>query len=344
MDFLRWQPICPFPDDLVWPVRVDPRGVAGPTRGQTQGARWRRSGQGWWVPTETDSTVVEQRILEQAVRITSWGAVTGWAALRWRGAAYFDGLAQGGRVELMVPLLRTSGFSTETRAALGRSQLSHTEREVVRGIWCTTIQRALFDDMRFLGLRRAVVSMEMAAAAGLISTALMTQYVAQRGPWTGIPLVRRALRLAGDHSRSPQETLMKLVWVLDAGLAYPLVNPPVFDLAGNLLGYPDLFDPVAGLAGEYDGIDHKSRERHQRDVAREQRYRDHGLEYLTVVGGDLQDRELVVKRMLWTRQRALFAAPEDRLWTLTPPPWWPLPEPLDARLRRLGLAPALTHI
>jgi hypothetical protein len=242
-----------------------------------------------------------------------------------------------------VPLLRGSGFPAGRADGISRSQLATTERELVRELWCTTIQRALFDDMRFRSLRRATVSIEMAAAAELISVALMSEYVAARGPWTGIPLVRRALGLACDESRSPQETLMKLAWVLDADLPRPLVNPPLFDLDGNLLGYPDLFDPVAGVIGEYDGVDHKDRDRHRRDVAREQRYRDHGLEYFTVVGGDLQDTPLVVKRMLWTRSRALFLEPEHRGWTLTPPPWWSVAEPLDARLRRLGLASALTH-
>jgi len=171
----------------------------------------------------------------------------------------------------------------------------------------------------------------------------MSQYVDHRPAWEGVPLTRDALSLAGDDSRSPKEVDLKLVWVLDAGLAAPLVNQPVFDRRGNLLGYPDLLDPVAGMVGEYDGVDHKDRDRHRRDVAREQCYRDHGLEYFTVVGGDLQDTDLVVKRMLTTRQRAQFLALEQWGWTLTPPAWWPRPEPLDARLRRLGLAASLTH-
>ena len=290
------------------------------------------------MPSGTDSSIVEQRILEQAVRIASYGAVTGWAALRWRGAAYFDGYAGGGRSEMLVPLVRFSGFGNESRAAISRPQLSVTERVLVRGIWCTTIQRALFDDMATRSDRRAVVSMEMAAAAGLISSALMGEYVGKRGPWTGIPKVRKALQLAGDESRSPQETLLKLVRVLDAGFPAPLVNRPVFDLNGNLPGYPDLFDPVSGTVGEYNGIDHKSRDRHRRDVAREQCFRDHGLECFTVVGGDLQDTDLVVRRMVTTRARAVFLPEDQRPWTLTPPPWWPKVEPLDARLRRLGLA------
>ncbi len=296
------------------------------------------------MPSDTDSSVVEQRILEQAVRIASYGAVTGWASLRWRGAAYFDGYADGGRTQMLVPLVRFAGFGSESSAAISRPQLSVTERELVRGIWCTTTQRALFDDMAARSERRAVVSMEMAAAAGLFSTALMGEYVARRGPWTGIPKIRRALALAGDESRSPQETLLKLVWVLDAELPFPLVNQPVFDLHGNLLGYPDLFDPISGTVGEYNGVDHKGRERHRRDVAREQRFRDHRLECFTVVGGDLQNTDLVVERMVTTRGRALFLPEEQRPWTLTPPPWWPTVEPLDARLRRLGLAASLTHL
>ena len=49
---------------------------------------------------------------------------------------------------------------------------------------------------------------------------------------------------------------MRLVWVLIAELCPPLCNAPLFDLGGQLLGIPDLFDPEAGLVGEYDGAHH----------------------------------------------------------------------------------------
>ena len=119
---------------------------------------------------------------------------------------------------------------------------------------------------------------------------------AQRPAWTGVPLVRRALALAIDDSRSPMETLMRLIWVLDALLDPPVCNQPV-QPGRALLGYPDLFDVESGTVGEYDGADHKDGERHRSDVEREQRYRDHGLEYFTVVGGDIRDRAKVVRRM-----------------------------------------------
>jgi hypothetical protein len=136
---------------------------------------------------------------------------------------------------------------------------------------------------------------------------------------------------------------MRLIWVLDARLPNPLCNRPVFSLDGELLGYPDLFDPEAGAIGEYDGADHKDGKRHRRDVAREARYRDHGLEYFTVVGGDITDRDLVVKRMVATRQRARFDPPDRRRRTLEPPAWWPKVDDLDTYLLRTGQPPLLVR-
>ena len=67
--------------------------------------------------------------------------------------------------------------------------------------------------MRFAsGVRVAVVAMDKAAAARMISVCLMSQYVLQRQAWTGVEQVRDALSLARNDSRSPQETNMRLVW------------------------------------------------------------------------------------------------------------------------------------
>jgi len=135
---------------------------------------------------------------------------------------------------------------------------------------------------------------------------------------------------------------MRLCWLFEAGLPPPLCNQELFDLDGRLLGVPDLFDPVAGLVGEYDGADHKDGERHRADVAREERFRDHGLEYFEIVRGDLRDRRRAAARMLNARSRAKFLPPESGAWTLTRPPWRPAPESLDDHLERAGLAAGLT--
>ena len=221
-------------------------------------------------------------------------------------------------------------------------QLAPTELSVVAGIPVTTVQRALFDDVRRRpSVREAATAISMAAAARLISVRLFAQYVAQRCAWTGVPHARLAVGLARDDCRSPQEHRMVLVWMLDADLPRPLCNREVFDLEGRLIGVPDLLDVEAGLVGEYQGEDHKDGARHRKDVEREERFRDHGLEYFELVGGDIARRHVAVTRMQNARRRAKFLPPESRAWTLEPPPWWQAPESLDAHLRRTGRADRL---
>lgn len=265
---------------------------------------------------------MEQRILEQSVRLPAVGAVTGWAALRWRGAHYFTG-SDGGTEQPVPFALGCLDIGRDPGIRVSRERFWPHEIEVVDGVPCALASRALFDQMRWeSGLRRAVVDVDMTVAAGILTMAELTAYVQLRNGWTGVPRVREALALSTADSRSPQESRMRLVWVLDAHLPAPLCNKPVFDLAGRLLGYPDLFDPVAGLVGEYDGQDHLLSDRRRADTEREERFRDHGLEYFCLVRGELGDRARVVRRMLSARSRARFLAADRRSWTLDPPPWW----------------------
>jgi hypothetical protein len=279
------------------------------------------------VPSDVDSTVVEQRILEASARLVDGGGVTAWASLRWRGATFFDGTAEGGRTVLPVPLsLGVGSVRPDPRVTISKAQLAPYEREVVAGLRCATVQRSLFDEIVRLGrLRPAVIAVEMAVSAGLIEPGEFAAYVGIRTSWTGVPLARKVLPLVNGHCRSPQEVRLQLIWRLDAELPPVLCNRAVFGRDGTLLGYPDLFDPVAGVVGEYDGADHRDSSRHQRDVIREEGFRNHSLEYFTVVGPDLADLDLVVRRMHAARARAKFLPTESCAWTLEPPPGWNRP-------------------
>lgn len=336
----EWSPRCERPTGLVVPLRVG----AGVTRGQARGKAWRTPAPGYRVPV-TAPDVVEQRVLEQSVRLNRFGAVTGWAALRWHGAAYFDGTARGGRELLPVPLLVAGGSPRPSPDyAPSWEQLAPSERCCVDGLWVTTVQRALFDEMRrSSSLRDAVVAADMAAAAGLISIALMSGYVEHRAAWAGVPLVRRALALATDDSWSPRESRLRLAWTLDAELPVPLCNAPVFSLDGRLLGVSDLLDPATGLVGEYDGADHLREDRRARDLDRESVFRDHGLEVVTFVAGQLHDRDASVRRLHAGQQRARSRPTAARRWTLQHPAWYRPTEALHARLVREGRADDLTH-
>jgi hypothetical protein len=270
---------------------------------------------------------VHQHILEQGTRIRSYGAVTAWANLRFRGARFFDGRSSPhGDDHAPVPIVTGPALlRPDPRVVLTREQLAESERELVGGIWMAVPTRALFDEVRrHRRVRDAVADIEVAVAAGLLSYDEFADYVADRNPWTAVGLARKAVELAGLGCWSRPEAKMALIWMLDAELDRPLCNAPVFDPAGNLIAVVDLFDPVAGCAGEYQGADHKEGERHRTDVAREQSLRDVGIECFEVVGGDLGDVDLVVKRMRAARARSLFRSPAYRLWTLEQPAWWPL--------------------
>ena len=260
--------------------------------------------------------------MEQSARLPDDGAVTGWSTLRLRGGGFFDGLEPDGCTEIPVPLALGPRGNIRPSAAVSLSWEPLERHEVVRvyGVPCTTVPRGLFDEMRRTGeLRPAVVAMDMAAAAALTSIRRMSAYTDDHGGWMNVPLVRSALPLSSELSRSPNETRMRLIWVLDAGLPAPLVNQPVWDLGGRLLGIADLLEPVAGLVGEFDGADHRGARRHSKDVDREARFRDVRLEVFRVTGPDLADPPLVVRRMRGARDRATWAPPAERAWTIDPP-------------------------
>jgi hypothetical protein len=341
MEHVRWDPVCSRPPGLVLPSHLDRTGEDGPTRVQARSSRWQRVASGWYAPADRPECV-EQRILDAACRLRQGDAVTAWAALRWRGGAFFDGLGPGGEEQLPVPLVVSSSLQSLPGITLSKIQLAPSEWEFVAGLPVATVQRALFDEVVRRGeLWAGVEAVCMAAAARQISVRLFSSYVAHRKAWEGVPLVREVLGLSRDDYRSPPEVRMHLVWELVAEFERALANRPVFDLDGNLIGIPDLFDPVAGVVGEYNGEPHKGIDQHRKDVAREDRFRNRGLEYFTVVRGD--SRSTVAARMVSTRARAKFLPPESCAWTLEPPSWYRMPESLDEYLDRMGMVERLTH-
>lgn len=83
------------------------------------------------------------------------------------------------------------------------------------------------------------------------------------------------------------------------------------------------------MVGEFDGADHRTALRQSKDVAREERFRRAGLEYVKITGPDLAHPDRVVDRILSTRRRARWLPENRRAWTLTPPPGWDTAPTLD---------------
>lgn len=292
------------------PVRIDDAGLTGPTRATAAGPAWRTSSYGLLVPAGVEVTA-EQRVMEAAARMPEAGMVTGWAALRLAGAAYFDGQGADGRsiqqVALLLPhasRIRGEGvIVVRTRRPLPDPVTRH-------GIACAPTEVALLHELeRCPTPRRAGVMVDMALAAGVLELADLLELVEGRRV---SPQVSYALARACPHCCSPKESEMLQVWEGDLGLPRPLMNHEVLDLTGRLIAVVDLLEVESGTYGEYNGAAHRDRERQRRDEARAADLRDVGLEGFVLVGGD---RERVWRqRMSTARGRALWLPEERRAW------------------------------
>src|SRR3546814_5957671 len=57
---------------------------------------WRRTGRGFYVPSDVDPDDRDQRVVEAAAMLPDdWGGVTGWAGLSWLQGRWFDGSPWG---------------------------------------------------------------------------------------------------------------------------------------------------------------------------------------------------------------------------------------------------------
>lgn len=315
---------------LVLPVCVDPAGRVGPTRWEARGPNWRRVGQGLYVPAEVDSTAVQQRIVEAAVALPDGGGVTGWAALAWLGTRWFDGLASDGRTPLPVPLSIRDRAATKRRqgALLAEDWLFPDDVVRIDGLPITVPERSVsFEARRARDLVRATQPIDMALAADLFTLTELEAYVSRLIARPGVRRLRVALALADENVWSPLETVMRLRWLAACDGVTLLCNAPLFDSAGRHLLTPDLFDPVACVAGQYDGFVHLEDRVRKRDLDKEAACRDHGIEVVTMLNSDLAARGSLERRL----GRAYRLATGGRGWTLTQPDWWVDTSTVEAR-------------
>jgi hypothetical protein len=162
----------------------------------------------------------------------------------------------------------------------------------------------------------------MACYDDVVSIDEVARYAATLNGWTGIPRCRGAIPLAVENAWSPREVDMGNVWWLDAELPRPLFNVPVFDPAGTFLGTPDLIDPEAGVVGQYNGALHLAGDRYAKDVAKDDQYRAHGLQCVTMVAGDVRDPSPFIARLRAAYDRAADIPDARKRWTLERPGWW----------------------
>lgn len=325
-----WDPVCPKVP-VVHPVSIDPEGITGPTRHEVRRG-WRRSSRGLLVPSTVESGTPEQRIVEQAARLPAGGAVTGWAGCRLHRVGLVDGLARDGRTRLPVPLLvgRGGRIRGDDQVHLLHTSVPAWEITHQYGVPVAHLARCAFDAARTAeDLREAVVALDMVLATRLVSPQRIAAYTRSHRRERGASQVVRALELCSEQSRSPNETRVRLVWILDAGLSPDvLLNRSVFGSRGELIGIADLLDRHVGLAVEVDGADHRKAVRHAKDVRKQEALLDHDLEVCRVTGPDLFVDGLAGERLGKAHARAAARPQRSRRWRLGDPP-----VPIEEELR-----------
>lgn len=298
-------------------MRIDPSGLSGPTPGRARGPGWETTSTGLQVPAGTDRDLVEQRIIEQGVRLRR-GVITGWAALRLHRAGYLDGLARDGVTRLPVQVA-ANGDRLRSCDGLDVRRVVVDEDDVVirYGVRCATPERALFDAMRWAEtLDDRVVIADMTFAAELTSLRRARAYVRRLRRVHDRMLVLEALPWCDEGAESPQEVRLRLIWRRRLSWTSPLTNRTVLSLDGRRLGRPDLVSEQLGMGAEFDGADHRSRARHRIDVRRLDDFQRTGLQIATFVGEDLDAEDLVAERLRATYERVRDT---DRRWRLAHP-------------------------
>ena len=258
-----------------------------------------------------------------AVLPADHGGVTGWAGLRWTGGVWFEGTGVGGKDRSVVLATGGDHIRPQPGIALSHERLDPRDLIVVDGLRLTTPARSAWFEMRHArDPREAAVILSMAAYSDLVSIDELAAFAALHRGWTGAPRCREGIALADENVWSPKELEVAHVWELDAGFPRLLCNAPLFDLRERFIATPDLIDLEAGLAIDYNGEHHAGLTTRMRDTGRDEAFRRHGIETMTVLGPHLSNSPALVMRMQEARGRCRFEAESTRTWTAVPPPWW----------------------
>ncbi len=264
--------------------------------------------------------------LSDAVALMGPGTVLGgWASLRAQGNTWFDPNCETGVRPVMIHCLVGSQLRRRAGIVPNRGLLFADEFYRLERYDVTSLARAAYDEMRMAkGLRNAVVVLDMAVSTTSnvphTSISAITRVIESHHKTRGIEQARRALSLGSSRSASPWETRTRLIAHMDAGLKGLLVNAPVFDAAGDLLGIADLLDPQTGLVIESDGAGHREAQAHSADNIREEKFERALMTVVRVAALEHANRFAVAARIR-AAQRDAKKTMNNR-WTLEKPEWW----------------------
>ena len=196
--------------------------------------------------------------------------------------------------------------------------------QIAVSLRATSPTRAVLDGIRTSAdLTQAVAFVDACANAGWVKIDALHTLAAGLPGTRHIRLIRRAIELADAAARSPWESWLRVFYITVAAMPRPLVNKPIFDVDGRLLGIADLLDERAGLVTEFDGQEHRTRRRHRADNEREELFEDAGLTVVRADSLDVTDyADRLTHRIHSGYRRGLARDRRQDRWTLEEPDWW----------------------
>ncbi len=215
--------------------------------------------------------------IHAAFQVAPTGAVlSGWAAAVLHGVPkdFMDGTVDGQRrrpVEFSVP--RAKGISERNGIRVHCSAVEPGHITTIQGHRVTNPARTAMDLARWTKQpARRLGMIDLCLRHGLVTRGAFAAFLEPLRGFHGLRHVKHQLLLASTRAESVPESELRYHW-LAAGLPPPLVNVPLFDLRGHLVGRPDLLDTESGLVGEYQGFWHLIDGRAGQDQERATRFR-----------------------------------------------------------------------
>ena len=246
----------------------------------------------------------------------------GWAALVWLGVTALDGrTGPGGATLLPVPVCTGPAGRLRPRPGLAIDRSTLMASDVVEhdGVLVTTAERSCLDVMRVFGAEEGLVAADATVRAGLTTREHLAEALSRMVGLKGVPQARIAVSLVDDRAESNPESRLRYVWVVEAGLPVPLVNPIVVDRDGRFVARTDLLDPEAATVGEYDGGHHRGLQQHTSDNVREEDLEGLNLEVTRSTALDLwPHRARLVTRLTAAHRRGIGRDRRKDAWSLEP--------------------------
>ena len=286
---------------------------------------FRRTSRGHFAPSNVGRVegqlLTTQRILDAVPLLTPSGALGGWAAAFVQGVVWQDGLDRVGPIAVPVHVGDDTGRSA-SQVRFIHDVLDAAEILTCHNLRVTNLVRTAFDTIRWArDLGDAVAALDAILRFTALTRDALQVELDQRGGWRGIVQARNALAIADACVLSPWESRLRALYIVEACLPVPLVNPWVFDRSWNLLGRPDLLDRVLAHAIEYDGSYHDDPGQRLVDASRQEAMESAGVVMTRVDRDDFSSHRDLVHHLRCDRTRAsglplstrLRVVPADRM-------------------------------